>query len=135
MKRIPRPLDEIRTTLGSETLFNGTMKFSESLKVNGRYEGRIESSGFLYIEVGAEVSASLKVKSVVIGGTVKGDIEADQEVEILETGKVYGNIRTARLKLADGVVFEGKIEMIRHPEAIDVFSATASQIKQSLDVY
>jgi cytoskeletal protein CcmA (bactofilin family) len=32
---------------------------------------------------------------------------------MLATGQVYGNIRTAKLNIADGVVFEGKCEMIK----------------------
>jgi cytoskeletal protein CcmA (bactofilin family) len=71
------------------------------------------------------------VGSVVIGGTVKGNIEAVEKLEMLSTGKVFGNIRTAKLKIADGVVFEGKCEMIRNPQALDVFSGSVEQLKKS----
>jgi len=44
---------------------------------------------------------------------------------------VYGNIRTAKLNIADGVVFEGKCEMIKNPEAVNIFSAPVEQIKKT----
>jgi cytoskeletal protein CcmA (bactofilin family) len=44
---------------------------------------------------------------------------------------VYGNIRTAKLKIADGVVFEGKCEMIRNPQSINVFSGPVEQLKKN----
>ncbi len=126
-------LERIRTTLGKETEFNGTMKFQDSLKIVGKFKGEIVSPGFLYIENGAEVKANIKVGSVIIGGIVKGNVTAKDKLEMLETGKVFGNIRTAKLKIADGVVFEGKCEMIKNPEKIDIFTENVDQIKKNVE--
>ncbi len=123
--------ERISTTLGKETEFNGIMRFRDSLKIDGTFTGEIISGGFLYIEQGASITANIRVGSVVVGGTVKGNIEATEKLEMLATGKVYGNIRTAKLKIADGVVFEGKCEMIRNPQAINVFSAPVEQLKKT----
>lgn len=126
--------EKIITTLGKETVFTGTMRFSKSLKIDGKFEGEIVSSGFLYVEEGADVRANIKVKSVVVGGIVHGNIEATEKLEMLASGQVYGNVRTAKLKIADGVIFEGKCEMIREPESVDIFSATAEQLKATIPV-
>jgi len=123
--------DRITTTLGSETEFNGVMRFRDSLKIDGNFTGEIVSAGFLYIEQGATITANIRVGSVVVGGTVKGNIEATEKLEMLSTGKVYGNIRTGKLKIADGVVFEGKCEMIKNPQAINVFSGPVEQLKKT----
>jgi cytoskeletal protein CcmA (bactofilin family) len=124
-------LEKISTTLGRETSFSGILKFRESLKIDGRFDGEIESPGFLYVENGATVKANIKVGSVVIGGVVRGNIEASERLEMLASGKVFGNIRTAKLNIADGVVFEGKCEMIRNPGELDIFSAPVEQIKKA----
>jgi cytoskeletal protein CcmA (bactofilin family) len=123
--------EKIVTTLGRETNFNGILRFKESLKIDGRFEGEIESPGFLYIENGATVTANIKVGSVVIGGVVRGNIEASDRLEMLATGKVFGNIRTAKLNIADGVVFEGKCEMIKNPGGVDIFTGPVEQIKKA----
>jgi cytoskeletal protein CcmA (bactofilin family) len=123
--------EKITTTLGKETSFNGVLRFKESLKIDGAFEGEIESPGFLYIENGATVKANIKVGSVVVGGVVRGNIEASERLEMLTTGKVFGNIRTAKLNIADGVVFEGKCEMIKNPEKLDIFSAPVASIKKA----
>lgn len=125
--------ETIKTTLGRETDFNGTMRFKESLKIDGKFNGEIYSNGFLYIEKDAVVSANIKVGSVIIGGTVKGNIEATEKLEMLTTGQVFGNIKTAKLKIADGVVFDGQCEMISNPESINIFSGKADEIKISTD--
>jgi cytoskeletal protein CcmA (bactofilin family) len=124
-------LEKISTTLGRETAFNGIMRFKNSLKIDGTFTGEIVSTGFLYIENGASVTANIRVGSIVIGGTVKGNVEALEKLEMLTTGKVFGNIRTAKLKIADGVVFEGKCEMIKNPQAVNIFSGSADQLKKA----
>ena len=124
-------VERITTTLGRETEFNGIMRFRDSLKIDGTFTGEIVSAGFLYVENGATITANIKVGSVVVGGTVKGNIEASEKLEMLATGRVYGNIRTAKLKIADGVVFEGKCEMIRGPQNVNIFSGPVEQLKKS----
>jgi len=126
-----KTIERLSTTLGRETDFSGVMKFRESLKVDGCFSGEIVSTGFLTIEQGAMVTANIKVGSIVIGGTVKGNIEASEKLEMLATGKVIGNIRTAKLKIADGVVFEGKCEMIRNPQAVNIFTGPVEQLKKT----
>ena len=105
----------ISTVFAADTHFCGDLKFKKSLQINGKFEGDISSTGFLVIDDGAEVKANIKAKTVIIKGTVYGNIEAESRLEILQNGKLYGNIRTAQLKVADGVIFDGKCEMI-HPK-------------------
>ena len=124
--------EKISTTLGKETVFKGKMKFSESLKIDGNFEGDIESPGFLYIEDGAVVKADIKVRAVIVGGVVRGNIDASDKLEMLSTGQVFGNIRTSKLRIADGVVFEGKCEMIKSDTEIDVFSDTVESLKEKV---
>lgn len=124
--------EKIATTLGKETVFSGTMRFSTSLKIDGKLDGEIISSGALFIEEGAVVNANIKVRSLVVGGIVRGNIEALDRVEMLASGQVYGDVRTAKIRIADGVIFEGKCEMIRDPDAIDVFSGSVENLKSDV---
>ena len=105
--------EKVNTVLSDTTSFNGIMKFKTSLKINGKFNGEIISEGFLIVGEGATVKANIKADSVVIAGEVKGNVEARERLELLSTGKLYGNIKTKKLKMADGVIFEGKCEMIR----------------------
>ncbi|MBI9103350.1 MAG: polymer-forming cytoskeletal protein [Spirochaetales bacterium] len=124
--------ERTRTTLGSETVFDGIMRFTESLKIDGNFKGEIESTGFLYIEKGARVSADIKVKSLVIGGIVHGNIIATDSLEMLDSGEVFGNVKTSRLRIADGVIFEGKCEMIKDPDSLDVFAGDVDKLKRTI---
>ena len=109
----------ITTVFSKDTEFYGDLKFKKSLQINGFLEGEIESEGFLVVGEGAVVRANIRAKTVIIGGEVHGNIEATERLEILTSGKLYGNIRTSKLKIADGVVFEGKCEMIKEYDRSD----------------
>jgi cytoskeletal protein CcmA (bactofilin family) len=112
------------TTFGKETVFNGKLTFTESVQIDGKFTGKIDSTGFLFIENGAEVEAEqIKASTVVVAGLVRGNIEAADRVEMLATAKVYGNVRTTKLRIADGVIFEGRCEMIRSGETFNPFTA------------
>jgi cytoskeletal protein CcmA (bactofilin family) len=124
----------IATTLGKETSFSGTLKFKDSLRIRGKFEGEIDSLGRLIIDGDAIVNARrIRASSVVVGGVVHGDIEAADRLEMLPSAKVYGNVRTSKLRIADGVVFEGKCEMIRDPSSFDPFAAAGKASAESGD--
>jgi cytoskeletal protein CcmA (bactofilin family) len=108
------------------------MRFEKSLKIEGRFQGKILSAGALYVEQGAEVDADIEVGSVVIAGTVRGNVVARERVELLATARLYGDVRTSKLKIADGVVFEGKCEMIKDTPPVDIFAVRSSELKESL---
>ncbi len=128
LKTTPRTI----TRLGRETTLKGKMKFKESVTISGRFEGEIDALGYLYIEDGADVRANVKAGTIIIGGVIHGNVEATERLEMLPSGKIYGNVRTAKLRIADGVVFEGKCEMIRNSDRVDIFSTGAAQLKKTI---
>ncbi len=103
----------ISTILGKDTYFNGVLTFKKPLQIAGEFIGEIISDGFLYISESAVVRANIKAHTVIVGGQVTGNVIATERLEMLHTGKVNGNIKTAKLQIADGVIFDGNCEMIQ----------------------
>ena len=128
----PKSLPRFATRLGGRTRFNGTLKFREPLRISGRFEGDIVAGGFLFVEEGAVVEADIKAEAVVVAGTVRGNIYAVKRLEMLPSGKIYGNVKTAKLRIADGVVFEGKCEMLRNSGDVDIFGGSVQHVKESV---
>lgn len=126
----PRQIEQTDTRLGADTRFSGRLRFRGSVTISGEYEGEISAEGFLYIKDGAHVRADVAAERIIVGGTVHGNIEARDEVEMLPGCVVYGNVRAGRIRIADGVVFEGRCEMLRNAESLDVFSAPLDQLRK-----
>ncbi len=103
----------IKTILGYKTDLVGRLSFSDSLKINGNFNGVINATGLLWIGEGANVTANIKATSIIVSGTITGDIEATEKVEMLVSGRVYGNIKARKIKISDGVIFNGKCEIIK----------------------
>jgi len=120
------------TVLGEETNFNGTLKFQNSLEINGRFRGSIESSGFLLVETGAEVVATINVGTLVVRGLVRGDVIAGERMEILTGGEVIGNIKCTNLIMADGSGYLGRCEMLADSTEVDVFSMSREILKKTI---
>ncbi|MCR5612387.1 polymer-forming cytoskeletal protein [Treponema sp.] len=121
------------TVLGSETEFDGVLEFTDDLKINGRFSGTIIAEGNLEIDKGATCNVDkMSANSIIISGTVTGDIEAVERVEMCSGSKVKGNVTTARLRIADNVDFEGQVTMLDKEPDVDLFSVASEEFKQSL---
>ncbi len=121
------------TILGSETDFDGKLEFRDNLKINGRFTGTITSDGNLEIDRAAVCTVDkMAAKAIVISGTVNGNIEASERIEMCSGSKVKGNIVTARLRIADDVEFEGQVTMLDKEPEVDLFSVASDEYKQSL---
>ena len=104
--------ERVDTVFSESTAFNGVLMYETSLKIDGYFKGKISSKGHLIIGEKAKVYANVQANTIVIAGEVRGDVEATERLEMLPTARLYGNIRTKKLKMADGVVFEGRCEML-----------------------
>lgn len=122
--------DKVETTLQAGTMLDGVLRFRKPLKISGGFDGEIESESLLIVDSGAEVRADIAARVVIINGSVTGNVTASERIEILGGGRVKGNLKAARIKIADNVEFEGRCRMIRDPETIDIFSAPVEKLKE-----
>ncbi|MDR0290494.1 MAG: polymer-forming cytoskeletal protein [Treponema sp.] len=120
-------------TFGRETNFNGYLKFKETLLVQGKFKGTIEASGALIVDKDAVVSADrITVSALTVYGTVIGNIFAVDKVDMMSGARVQGDVTAARLRIADGVLFEGQCSMTSVDKEVEIFSRPVEEIKAEL---
>jgi len=118
---------------GSTTSFNGFLRFKESLCIQGRFKGTIEASGALIVDKGAVVEADrISVTSLMVYGTVVGAVHAVDRVDMFPGAEVRGDVTAARLRIADGVLFEGQCSMTGISKDVEIFSRPTEEIKSEL---
>ncbi len=106
--------------VGSGTVITGEATFKSMLRVDGRYSGRINSTGgTLIVGSGGQVDANIEVAVAQIHGVVTGDIVASDRVELGRAAKLTGNIQTPSLVIEQGAVFEGSCKMSQAKAAAD----------------
>ena len=119
--------------LGRQTSFNGLLKFRETLRIQGNFTGTIDASGKLIVDKDAVVNADrITVNSLTVHGTVIGDVHAVDKVDMMSGAKVQGDVTAARLRIADGVLFEGQCNMIDVEKEVEIFSRPTEEIKAEL---
>lgn len=91
---------------------NLTFKDSVNLRINGRFEGNLETRGNLTITSTAIVTADIMGDNIIIDGRVKGKIIAKERLTLLPSAIVEGEIYPAKLNVAEGAVLEGRCYML-----------------------
>jgi len=107
----PSPPEEISAYLGKQTLFEGKMTFEGVFRLDGKFEGEIFESGTLIVGETASVKGKVGLHTIIINGTVEGEIYAKTRVEIHSSGKVFGNLYAPILTINEGGIFEGHCKM------------------------
>jgi len=102
---------ELNGFLDRGSSFKGELEFDDTMRIDGKFNGRITSKNELIVGESAHIEGDIHVGRVAISGTVVGKIVADQRVEIHRNGKVYSDIDTPALIIEEGAIFQGNCVM------------------------
>ena len=123
--------------LDVDASMQGTISFKDpvNLRINGSFEGKLDTRGNLTIGENAKVTANINGDHVVVAGKTTGDIVASRSLSLMESATVRGNIRTPRLSMSEGAILEGNVKMLgtASPEGTDV-ALTLKDVAQYLEV-
>lgn len=101
----------LNTIIGKGSSLEGTLKVEQSLRVDGRIKGQLSTTDSLIIGKEGEIEGEIITKNAIIGGKVRAKINATGKV-VLEPNAIFvGEMKTARLVIDDGAVFEGRCSM------------------------
>jgi cytoskeletal protein CcmA (bactofilin family) len=118
---------EITAFLGKGTEFKGVLSFEGTIRVDGKVEGEVVSKDTLIAGDGAWLQGEISIGTLICSGRVVGNVNAIQKVHILAPAHIEGTIRTPKLIIEEGVLFDGKCEMSqeRKPDNDAAFATSA----------
>ena len=97
--------------IGEGIQIRGNLSGSGDLVVRGRVEGHIALQDHLTVETTGTVVANIETRGVTVNGSMSGDIDASETVEISSSATVIGDIRAPEVEIQEGARFRGKLEM------------------------
>lgn len=106
---MPEAHDPNVTILAAQTFFKGELSATGPVKILGQFEGAVKQSTELLVGANAQVTASLEGETVVVEGSVQGDILARQRLQLGPKAHVQGDITAASLTVAEGATFIGRV--------------------------
>ncbi len=102
---------ELNGFLDRGSSFKGELEFEDTMRIDGKFNGKIHSKNELIVGESAHIEGDVHVGRIAISGTIVGKIIADQRVEIHRNGKVFSDIDTPALIIEEGAVFQGNCVM------------------------
>jgi len=101
--------DTPNCVIGEGSIFDGRFSVNGSILIEGKFTGDIRTDDHLIVGPSGKVRTDIVARRVTVAGTLIGNIAAGEEVTLLHTGKVLGNITTPKLVIEPGVITEGKV--------------------------
>jgi cytoskeletal protein CcmA (bactofilin family) len=110
MDQVPRGV----AILGKSVMVKGQIFSREDLTIDGEVEGTVELQEHrLTVGPNGRVTASIKAREIVVLGTVHGNVEATDKIDIRKDAKLVGDIKTSRIVIEDGAYFKGSIDITK----------------------
>ena len=100
--------------LNVDASMQGNLVFKDAvnLKINGKFEGNLNTRGTLTIGEHAEVRADIRGEKITVEGHVVGDILAEKELKIISPGCVVGNVIAPIFVVTEGAILQGNVQML-----------------------
>ena len=102
---------QIKAYMGEDTVFNGLLNFEGTVRIDGKFEGKVMTEDTLIIGETGHLMAEITAGTVICMGRVEGTIVASKKVEIHATSKVLGNIKSPAIDIELGGILDGNCDM------------------------
>jgi len=109
--RAAKPEDTVETVVGPSVNVEGDFASEGNIVVKGSVAGSVHTSKHLVVEPGARIMANVRAGSAQIAGEVKGNMKIKEDLEILATARILGDIEVKVLAVEPGALIFGKISM------------------------
>lgn len=106
----------VETIIGKDTLFKGSIVLNGSIRIDGQVEGELTTAADVIVGETGNLKVQIKARNATIAGVVNGNMEVADKLELLATGKLYGDIKVGSLVIGEGAVFKGACEMRREAD-------------------
>src|SRR5688500_15855483 len=110
------PQQDFPTVIGPDATFKGEMSFEKGLRLQGRFEGKMNTPGRLHIAKEARMQADVDCGALIVEGDVKGNLSANDRIELKSTARYEGDLRASKLTVDEGAIFNGHVSV--GPEAV-----------------
>jgi cytoskeletal protein CcmA (bactofilin family) len=109
---MPDPRDSlVNSLIGAGSAFDGDLDVEGMLRVDGDVRGSIRVTGKIVVGAAGRVEASIRARSAIIGGLIKGDVYVSERLRLLSGGTVVGNVYAPRIEVEDGTCIHGYVEV------------------------
>src|SRR6202171_6346244 len=101
--------------IGKSVMIKGQIYSREDLVIDGEVEGSVELQEHrLTVGPNGKVQAGITAREIIVLGSIHGNVEATDKIDIRKDAKLVGDIKTARIVIEDGAYFKGSIDIVKN---------------------
>lgn len=101
--------------IGKGVSIKGQIFSKEDLVIDGEIEGTVEAHDHrVTVGPNGRVQAGIRSREIVAQGTINGNVEATEKIDIKKDARLVGDIKTARIVIEDGAYFKGSIDITKN---------------------
>src|SRR3954470_20597298 len=110
----PSQVQSGSATIGKAVMVKGQIFSREDLVIDGEVEGSVDVQEHrLTVGPNGKVVAGIKAREIVVLGSIQGNVEATDKINIRKDAKLVGDIKAGRIEIEDGAYFKGSIDIVR----------------------
>lgn len=102
---------QLKAYMGEDAVFNGSLSFEGTVRIDGRFEGQVVTKDTLIIGESGRIVADINAGTIICKGKVEGNLVAAQRVELHSTSQVVGTVKTPSLFVEVGGILDGECDM------------------------
>lgn len=111
----PTPIRAVETparesVIAADLTIEGKIEGAGHVRIAGKFKGDVKVQGNLTIDQGAKVAGAVSANKVTLAGELDGNIDSAQQVELLQSGVINGDLKAGSLTVAAGSRIRGHIE-------------------------
>lgn len=117
---MPDPRDSlVNSLIGAGSAVDGDLDVEGMLRIDGDLHGSVRVTGKIVVGSLGRVEASIRARSAIIGGLVKGDVYVSEQLRLLAGGVIVGNVYAPRIEVEENTTIHGYIEVNGEPDDAD----------------
>jgi len=131
-KKMKKDDTQIKAYMGEDTVFNGSLSFDGTVRIDGKFEGQVHTDDTLIVGETGHLVAEISAGTIICMGRVEGALVATKKVEIHANSRVVGNIKSPALYIELGGVLDGSCDMTgKETKIIPLLKAEEKEKKAS----
>ena len=108
---IPGEEEGYQMYLGKRCRLTGVLRVQGMARIDGSVEGEIYGNDLIQVGKEGQIEANIKAKKIIAQGPLRGDIVAQEKVELLAPSTLRGQIHSPVFLLEEGVLVNGTLTM------------------------
>lgn len=103
----------IETIIGADTKFKGFVKTDKPVRIDGYFEGDIESGSTVLVSEIGKFKGTIKCHTLLLNGHAEGEAVCNELAKFAPIGVFTGNLATKNIILVEGSLLDGNIKMLK----------------------